>query len=86
MNISITAETYERLQRLKRAYGFGNTCELVVAVIRLLLDRVDAAANRRYELPDDDGKYIDEMFDELGHAQRTPDGDAPVRRHSRKLR
>ena len=36
--------------------------------------------------PEDDGAYIDEMFDDLGHVQRTPNGDAPVRRHTKRMK
>lgn len=86
VNISIDPQTYERLQGIKQGYGFSNVCELVVAFVHILLDRMEAAGKRKYDLPEDDGAYIDEMFDDLGHVQRTPNGDAPVRRHTKRMK
>ena len=86
VNISVDPETYEKLQRIKQAYGFSNACELVVAFVHILLDRMEVAEQRKYDLPNDDGRYIDEMFDDLGHVQRTPNGDAPVRRHTKRIK
>lgn len=86
VNISIDPKTYERLQGIRQEHGFSNVCELVVAFVHILLDRMEAAGKRKYDLPEDDGAYIDEMFDELGHVQRTPNGDAPVRRHPKRRR
>lgn len=73
VNISVDPETYEKLQRIKQAYGFSNACELVVAFVHILLDRMEVAEQRKYDLPDEDGAYIDTMFDELGEADRKPD-------------
>lgn len=86
VNISIDSKTYEMLQRIKEAHGFSNVCELVVAFVHILLDRMEIADKRKYDLPDDDGKYIDEMFDDLGHTERTPYGDAPVRRRIKRIK
>lgn len=86
VNISVDSETYEKLQRIKQAYGFSNACELVVAFVHILLDRMEVAEQRKYNLPDDDGRYIDEMFDDLGHVQRTPDGTVPVRHHTKHFK
>lgn len=86
VNISVDSETYEKLQRIKQAYGFSNACELVVAFVHILLDRMEVAEQRKYDLPDDDGRYIDEMFDDLGHVQRTPDGTVPVRHHTKHFK
>lgn len=85
VNISVDPQTYDRIQRLKQTYGFRNACELVVAFVHILLDRMEVAGQRKYDLPEDDGDYIDAMFDDLGHVERTPDGTVPVRRHARKL-
>ena len=49
--------------------------------MHILIDRVERADKRRYDLPEDDGQYIDEMFDELAHHQPEPDGTVPVRHH-----
>lgn len=86
VNISVDPETYEKLQRIKQAYRFSNACELVVAFVHILLDRMEVAEQRKYDLPDDDGRYIDEMFDDLGHVQRTPDGTVPVRHHTKHFK
>lgn len=77
VNISIDPETYEKLQQLKQAYGFSNACELVVAFVHILLDRLKKAEDRRYDLPEDDGEYIDRMFDDLGNSESTPANTAP---------
>ncbi len=85
VNISVNPEIYDKLQKLKAAYGFNNTCELVVAFVHILLDRMEVADKRKYDLSEDDGDYIDAMFDDLGHVERTPNGIVPVRRHTKKL-
>lgn len=82
INISVNPETYEKLQDLVRMYGFSNACELIVAFAHILLDRMERAENRNFDLPDPDGAYIDEMFDDLGHSVRTPDGTVPVRHNN----
>lgn len=74
------------LQQLKQEHGFSNVCELVVAFVHILLDRMEVADKRKYDLPEDDGQYIDRMFDDLGHTQRTPNGEVPVRHHNKRLK
>lgn len=86
VNISIDPNTYEKLLRIKQEHGFSNVCELVVAFVNILLDRLAKAGERKYDLPEDDGAYIDEMFYELGHVERTPNGEVPVGRHVKKQR
>lgn len=86
VNISVDLETYDRLQQVRQAYGFSNACELVAAFVHILLDRMETAGQRKYDLPDDDGRYIDKMFDDLRNAQRTPDGDVPVRHHAKRIK
>lgn len=86
INISLDPETYERLRKLQKEHRFSNLCEMVVALVHILLDRTDKAEQRKYDLPEDDGRYIDTMFDELGHVHRVPDGTVPVRHNSKKLR
>lgn len=83
VNISVDPQTYDALQRLKVAYGFSSTCELVVAFVHILLDRLQKAGSRKYDLPDDDGAYIDEMFDELSYTMRVPNGEGPGKKHKR---
>lgn len=86
INISVDPETYNKLQKLVKDYQFKNCCELMCSFVHILIDRMNRAADRKYDLPEDDGAYIDEMFDELGHVERTPNGEVPVGRHVKKHR
>ena len=84
VNISIDPKTYERLQRVKDTYGFKNACKLVVAFVHILLDRVTEAEERYTDLPEDEGAYIDKMFDDLGNYEKTPaNTDPPRQRRNR---
>lgn len=85
INISIDPKTYERLLQLRRDLGYRNACELIVAFVHILIDRLEPPGSRRYDIPEDDGAYIDNMFDELGHVQRTPDGTVPVRHNTKRI-
>lgn len=85
VNISVDPKTYDKLQLLRQRYGYRNTCEIVVAFVHILLDRMEEAGCRKYDLPDEDGAYIDNMFDDLGHVQPSPDGTVPVRHHNKRL-
>ena len=73
VNISIDPATYGKLQALTKQYKFKNICELLVSFAHILLDRMEVAEQRKYDLPDEDGAYIDTMFEELGEADRQPD-------------
>lgn len=86
VNISLDPETYERLHRLRKDYGFGNACELVVAFLHILLDRLKPPDSREYDLPEDEGEYIAQMFDDLGHVMPTPDGNPPKRRCKKTIK
>lgn len=79
VNISIDPETYAVLSRMKEIYGFSNLCELIVSLVHILVDRRRDKEQRRYDLPDDDGAYIDAMFGEFAEHETTPDGSVPVR-------
>ena len=81
VNLSVDPYTYYRLQQLRDQYAYKSVCELVVAFAHILIDRLEDAELRRYDLPEDEGAFIDIMFDELSHTQRTPDGTVPVRRN-----
>ncbi|MGM9688180.1 MAG: hypothetical protein ACI3YD_03945 [Alloprevotella sp.] len=78
VNISIDPTTYAKLQRLVKEYKFKNLCELLVSMAHILLDRIEDASLKKYELPEEDAAYIGQMFEELGHVERVPDGNAPV--------
>lgn len=73
VNISIDPATYDKLQALTKQCKFKNICELLVSFAHILLDRMEVAEQRKYDLPDEDGAYIDTMFEELGEADRKPD-------------
>ena len=84
INISVDPETYSKLQKLVKDYQFKNCCELMCSFAHILIDRMNRAADRKYDLPEDDGAYIDAMFDDLGHVEPVPDGNPPKTRHQRK--
>lgn len=86
VNISVDPDTYEKLQKLVKDYQYKNCCELMCSFVHILLDRMEVAEQRKYDLPDEDGAYIDTMFDDLAHVQRVPDGTVPVRHHTKKLK
>lgn len=86
VNISLDPETYEKLQQIQREHKFKNLCEMLTALAHILIDRMQVAEQRKYDLPEDDGQYIDSMFDDLSNTQRVPDGTVPVRHNSKKLR
>lgn len=86
VNISVDPRTYEQLQLLKQQYGYKNACELVVAFVHILIDRLEPPGSRKYDIPEDDGAYIESMFDDLGHVQRTPDGTVPVRHNKKSIK
>jgi len=78
VNISLDPQTYDRLQRLQQAYGFKNLCELVVAFSHILIDRMETPARRKYDIPEDDGQYIDSMFSDLAGAEAEDDNSVVV--------
>lgn len=84
INISIDPVSYEKLLALQKAHQFKNVCQMMVALVHILLDRMDEVKHK-YDIPEDDEEYIDSMFDELGHVYRQPDGSVPVRHHRKKL-
>lgn len=86
VNISLDPETYEKLQQVQREHKFKNLCEMLTALAHILIDRMQVAEQRKYDLPEDDGQYIDSMFADLSNTQRVPDGTVPVRHNSKKLR
>lgn len=86
VNISLDPYTYEKLQQVQREHRFKNLCEMLTALAHILIDRMEVAGKRKYDLPEDDGRYIDLMFDDLSNVHRVPDGTVPVRHNSKKLR
>ena len=85
INISLDPYTYRRLKEFKEEHDFKNLCQLVEACVHVFLDRMNDKNQRVYDLPEDEGEYIDEMFEELGHVERTPDGTVPVRHNNKSI-
>lgn len=82
INISVDTQTYERLQRLNQSCKFRSVCKLIVVAVGILLARQDEEARRRRcEPPEGDADYIKEMFDDMAHAEPTPERSAPPRHH-----
>lgn len=82
INISVDNQTYERLQRLNAVCRFRSVCKLVAVAVGILLARQEEEARRRQcEPPEDDADYIKEMFDDMAHAEPTPERSAPPRHH-----
>lgn len=84
INISVDIKTHQRLLQLQQQCRHKSLCELVVAFIHILLDRLEDAPDRRFDIPEYDGAYIDRMFDELAHVEPTPDGSVPVRHNTKR--
>lgn len=84
INISVDERQYEKLTRLKDAYGFKNVCELTRALLNILTDYVDAAGERRRRRPPSVGSEILDMFNELGDWEKTPANIQPPARHRTK--
>ena len=82
VNISVDPVTYDKLQQLKSQYGFKSNCELVVAFLHMLFDRLENPCIIKHDISEDEEKYIEKMFEEFGHVESTPDGVVPVRRNS----
>lgn len=82
VSISLDSATYRRLQRARHANGFKSLGEMLAAYTRILPDLMEGKAGP----PDDDAQYIEAMFEELGNAQRVPDGTVPVRHNNKKLK
>ncbi len=85
MNLSLDPASYDRLRKIQREYGFGSPCELLTAMAHILVGRLDPEGGRSPDLPEDDWRYIDGMFEELGNAEKR-DGVVPVRRKARHVR
>ena len=83
INVSVDEALYQKLTRIKEAYGFTNICELNVALLNIVAQYIDAAEQRSGRLRPPDADDIPEMFNDLGGWERTPDGVAPVR-HAKK--
>lgn len=81
INISVDDDLYQRLQHIKKAYGFKNVCEFNTALLNMLCQYIDAAEIRCRKQLDrqTDKEIITDMFNDLGNWEHTPDGIVPVR-------
>ena len=77
--------TRERLEAMRKQYGFSSGCEMVTAFINILLDRLEKPEFRTYDLPEDEGKYIDDMFSGMANSVSQPEGTVPVRSKHRQI-
>ena len=85
LNLTMSTYTHERLEAMRKQYGFSSGCEMVTAFINLLLDRLEKPEFRTYDLPEDEGEYIDDMFSEMANSVSQPEGTVPVRSKHRRI-
>lgn len=85
LNLTMSSYTHERLEAMRKQYGFSSGCEMVTAFVNLLLDRLESPELRRFDLPEDEGRYLDDMFGEMANVIRQPEGDVPVRSKHRQI-
>lgn len=87
INISVDDDLYQRLQHIKKAYGFKNVCEFNTALLNMLCRYIDAAEIRCRKQSDrqTDKEIITDMFNDLGNWEHTPDGIVPVRRKKNNI-
>lgn len=76
--LSVDTMTYEKLSSFARRNKFKNECEVVASMVHVMLDRLENADARQYDIPDADGEYIDNMFDDMAHITKQADGDGSV--------
>lgn len=81
VNLTLDEATYARLCAMRDAWGFSSPCELVAALVRVLLDAVDGGRSSGLDVPEGDEEFIRGMFEGLADTTDLPDGDVP--RHHR---
>lgn len=74
VNISLDPASFRKLEEIGRRYGFRNTTQVVTALVRIYLDRITPEALRRFDLPEDEGDFLDEMFGELSAVEESRPG------------
>lgn len=77
VNLTLDEVTYERLCCVRDEWGFGNCCELVTAMVRILLDSLDGMRSSGVDTPEGDEAYIRDMFAGLADTTDVPDGNTP---------
>lgn len=76
--LSVDTMTYEKLSSFAKRNNYKNECEVVASMVHVMLDRLENAEDRQYDIPDADGEYIDNMFDDMSHVTKQADGDGAV--------
>lgn len=77
VNLTLDEATYARLCAMRDAWGFASSCELVSALVHVLLDSVDGGRSSGQDMPEGDSKFIRDMFAGLADTTDVPDGNTP---------
>lgn len=75
LNLSITNDTFAKLSLFAKRNHFKNECEVVCSMVNVMLDRLEIVEQRQLDIPEDDGKFIDSMFADMGDTTRQANGD-----------
>ncbi|MBE6326630.1 MAG: hypothetical protein E7077_06145 [Bacteroidales bacterium] len=79
INLSVDVDTYSRLSRFAKSRRYKNECELVMSMINVMLDCLVPIEKKRFDIPEDDAMYINEMFAQMSYsATKQADGDGGV--------
>lgn len=76
--LSVDDNTYNQLNKFAKTNGFKNECELVMSMVHIYLDRLKNSDDRLYDMPQEDGEYIDNMFVDMANTTKQADGDGSV--------
>lgn len=76
--LSVDPSTYHKLESFAKRNNFKNECEVVTSMVHVMLDRIESADERRFDIPEADGEYIDAMFGEMSSSTKQADGDGSV--------
>ena len=72
INISISPQHYDELQRICTAYGFINLCEICTALLSTFIQRVNMAEGKRGKKKETNEQIIQNMFAEFENWQPVP--------------
>lgn len=71
VRVSIDGWTYERLAHQVERHRFSSVRELLSSLLNVVLDRLEGG--KTFDLPDEEGNYIDSMFAELTQVDGQPE-------------
>jgi hypothetical protein len=71
VSVSIDGWTYERLAHQVERHRFSSVRELLSSLLNVVLDRLEGG--KAFDLPDEEGSYIDSMFAELTQVDGQPE-------------